>query len=72
MDNFDTIYSIIISLTTVILIIMSELINGAIKCHKLPNSSPPYNVGRWIDSMVDFMGKPIFNQLMELKGYDIE
>ena len=52
--------------------IMSALINGEIKCHKLHNSALPYNVDKWIDNMEKFMEKPVFNQLMKLKGHDIE
>lgn len=52
--------------------IMNELLEGEIKCHKLPNSALPFNVGKWIDNMKKFMEKPIFKQLMEMKGQDME
>lgn len=52
--------------------IMNELVEGGIKCHKLPNSALPYNVEEWVDNMESFMEKPVFNQLLEMKGYDME
>ncbi len=51
--------------------IMSVLRRGEIKCHKLPNTAPPYDVEKWVNGMEKFMEKPIFKQIMELKGYDI-
>lgn len=54
------------------LFIMSELMEGEIKCHKLPNSALPYNVGKWVNNMENFMEKPIFMQLLEMKGHDME
>lgn len=50
--------------------IMGDLKCGKIKCHKLKNSAPPYNVENWVDEMGTFMRKPIYKKIMELKGQD--
>lgn len=52
--------------------IMGVLKRGDIRCHRLPNTSIPYDVEKWVNSMEKFVEKPIFGQIMELKGYDID
>lgn len=65
------------TLLTVALVTMSLLFsksknakikNGEIKRRALKNSAPPYDVGNWVDEMESFMKKPVYKELMELKG----
>ena len=51
---------------------MKEVKEGRVKCNQMLNKSFPYNVEKWVKEMDYFMSKPIYNQLMNLKGHEIE
>jgi hypothetical protein len=50
---------------------MESLKNGEIKCHLLKNTSEEYEVGQWVSDMRYFMKKPIFKQILSMKGHDL-
>ena len=51
---------------------ISEVVSGEIKCHTLPNSANKYNVRRWVKKMLLFMKQKGFDELMGLRGRDID
>ena len=51
---------------------ISELVSGGIKCHKIPNSAKKYSAHTWVKKMLLFMKQPSFDVLMKLKGNDID
>lgn len=51
---------------------MKEVVEGKIKCNQMLNTSSPYNVEKWVKEMNCFVSKPIYNQLINLKGYERE
>lgn len=51
---------------------MNALMNGDIKCHIIKNNAETYDVGNWVHELNSFMKKPIYKELLSLKGHDID
>lgn len=51
---------------------MRALDFGEIKCHLIKNSANPHDVGKWVDGMKEFVKKPIYKELLEMKGNGVD